>query len=228
MAEPKSPSGGADFVGKIVKDPKNPPETLMFKGFLGASSEEGHARIYFDPQLATYAEIPNDAILHTVDAPAVDGLVVTTIWIKRDAVLIYGPAGSARPKGTFLEGVIMQNYMAGAAQAPQAFFPSLFQRCPSGHPSCGEHTLSAPQAYAPSLFQRCQSGHPSCGEHTLSAPQAFAIPTITFQGYVCPSYYCGGGGHTLAMAAIPTITFQGQVCHTHLAAGCGGGGPHTM
>ncbi len=114
MAEKKSPSGAADFIAKIVKDPKNPPETLMLSGFIGASSEENHSRLYFDAGLGSYVEIPNDAILHT--EPAGDeGLGASYVWIKRDAVLIHGPAGSQRPKGTFLEGAIMQQHLGAAA-----------------------------------------------------------------------------------------------------------------
>lgn len=170
----------------------------MLKGYLGASSENGHTRIYFDPHLASYAEIPSDAILHTADAAAADGPAATNVWIKRDAQLIYGTAGSSRPRGTFLEGSIMQANMAGTTAAPQAFFPSLFQACPT-------HPVSA------------------CAHPTLEA-----IATITWQGYPCHTYTPGcGGRHPTMMAAIATITSQGQVCHTHLV-NCGGGGPHTM
>ena len=59
----RSPARSADFVAKIVKDPKNPPATVMLTGFLGASSEPEHTRLYFDPHLSTYVEIPDDAIL---------------------------------------------------------------------------------------------------------------------------------------------------------------------
>jgi hypothetical protein len=119
MAEKKSPAGASGFIAKIVKDPKNPPETLMLTGFLGASSEEGHTRLYFDAGLGSYVEIPNDAILHTEPAGD-DGLGASYVWIKRDAVLIHGPAGSQRPKGTFLEGPIMQQHLGAAAPAAGA------------------------------------------------------------------------------------------------------------
>jgi hypothetical protein len=69
----KSPARGADFVAKIVKDPKNPPKTIMLTGFLGASSEPGHTRLYFDPHLSNYVEVPDDAILHTQEAPGEGG-----------------------------------------------------------------------------------------------------------------------------------------------------------
>ena len=48
----------ASFVSKLVTDPKQPPNTLLLTGFLGASSEDGHRRLYFDAQLADYVEIP--------------------------------------------------------------------------------------------------------------------------------------------------------------------------
>src|ERR1043166_7532483 len=113
MAEKKSPAG-AGFVAKIVKDPKNPPDTGLLTGYLGASSEDGHTRLYFDPGLGSYVEIPNDAILH-VEPVEHDSLGASRVWIKRDAVLIYGPAGSQRPKGRFLEGPIMQANLGAAA-----------------------------------------------------------------------------------------------------------------
>ena len=57
----------------------------MLSGYLGASSEEGHTRLYFDPQLSTYVEIPDDAILHSQAAGGEDGLGGSHVWIKQDA-----------------------------------------------------------------------------------------------------------------------------------------------
>jgi hypothetical protein len=119
MADGKSPAGGADFVAKIVKDPKSPPDTTLLAGYLGASSEDGHTRLYFDPGLGSYVEIPDDAILHTEPVEG-DRLGARHVWIKRDAVLIHGAAGSQRPKAMFLEGPIMQQHLAAAAPAPGA------------------------------------------------------------------------------------------------------------
>jgi hypothetical protein len=139
MAEKKSPAGPADFIAKIVKDPKNPPETLLLTGYLGASSEDGHTRLYFDAGLANYVEIPSDAILNT-EPSGDDGLGASYVWIKRDAVLIYGPAGSQRPKGTFLEGPIMQDHLGaaagaggGAGQRPNTFWPCTVFQCGPQH-----------------------------------------------------------------------------------------------
>jgi hypothetical protein len=149
MAEKKSPAGGAGFIAKIVKDPNNPPDTVMLTGYLGASSEDGHTRLYFDPGLGSYVEIPDDAILH-VEPVAGDSLGASHVWIKRDAVLIHGAAGSQRPKGTFLEGQIMQQHLAAAAPAAAAgqAMPGLMvgsiprQVCPTFVRGCGQQAAA--------------------------------------------------------------------------------------
>jgi hypothetical protein len=140
MAEKKSPAGGADFIAKIVKDPKNPPDTVVLTGYLGASSEDDHTRLYSDPGLGSYVEIPDDAILHS-EPVAGDSLGARRVWIKRDAVLIHGPAGSQRPKGTFLEGPIMQAHLGAAAGGAGGVgggggIFTWFPICPTLQPGC--------------------------------------------------------------------------------------------
>ena len=54
MAQPATPArrGHDSFISKIVKDPQQPPDALVLSGYLGASSEPGHTRLYFDLQLS--------------------------------------------------------------------------------------------------------------------------------------------------------------------------------
>ncbi len=103
-----------DFVSKIVRDPKNPPKTTLLSGFLGQSSEEGHTRLYLDPELCDYVEIPDGAILHVAESKDDSPVAETLVWIQREAQLIHGEAGGARYKASFLEGRISQDYLAGA------------------------------------------------------------------------------------------------------------------
>jgi hypothetical protein len=176
----------ADFVAKIVKDPKNPPATLMLTGYLGASSEDKHTRLYFDPHLSSYVEIPNEAILHKQDAKSDDGLGATHVWIARDAQLTYGSAGQERPKGTFLDGPIMQDHMAGAA-GPGVAFPvthppicvpltlNQFQ-CPPPHtigPPCLPLTIAGPQCPPRTISPPCLPNtiRPPCLPLTIGGPQ---------------------------------------------------------
>ena len=53
-----SGEGAADFIRQIVSDPKNVPDVMLLTGYLGASSEEGHDRLYLSPDLTNYVEIP--------------------------------------------------------------------------------------------------------------------------------------------------------------------------
>jgi hypothetical protein len=236
MAEKKLPAGGADFVAKIVKDPKNPPATLMLKGFLGASSEDKHTRIYFDPHLSSYAEIPNDAILHTQEVATEDGLGATHVWIARDAQLIYGSAAQERPKGTFLEGPIMQDHFAGTAAAA---FPGTVQIThaavcqPSLAVACPPRTVS-PLTCPPFTVQHCPSLPVICNTPIRTValpclPRTIADPGCMVSAHVacptfgaCPSLACGiGGPIEMAQRFAPNpATIQAHLCHTSLLPHC--------
>ena len=237
MADNKPPAG-ADFVAKIVKDPKNPPATLMLTGFLGASSEDGHTRLYFDPNLSSYVEIPNDAILHTQESASDDGLGAAHVWITRDAQLTFGAAAPQRAKGTFLDGPIMQDHLAGTAAAAAAgvAFPITVAVCaPTQSPVQCRPTLVV---CAPSVQHPCYtlpSLAPLC--HTAGVPCMVSVmhpcPTPRTQfcltQLICQNEVQGGFGgpaemqRAAAFAAIPTISPLGHVCASH-TPGCGGGG----
>lgn len=110
----------ADFVGQVIKDPKSPPETLLLQGFPGASSEKGHTRLYFDAQLSSYIEIPDEAILHSKELSVEHSpLGGAYLWIKKDAQVIHGSVGPSRVKAAFLEGPIM----GGAVGIPGPDWP---------------------------------------------------------------------------------------------------------
>ena len=50
MAQAQQPERGgeAEFVRAIVTDPKNVPDVMRLYGYLGASSEENHERLYLN------------------------------------------------------------------------------------------------------------------------------------------------------------------------------------
>jgi hypothetical protein len=208
MAERKS-SGGADFVARIVKDPANPPQTALLTGYIGASSEKGYTRLYFDPGLSSYVEIPDDAILHTQDAGDSGGLGATHLWVKRDAELIYGPAGAQRPKGKFLEGPIMQAHMAGAAAggAAAAAPPHTLLGCPTHAPFlcptppavCASAHIGCP-THAPFLCPTppavCASAHIGCPTHApFLCPTPSAVHHCPPSLPLCPTEACAPSQH---------------------------------
>jgi hypothetical protein len=94
---PQNPGGDANFIRQIVSDPKNVPDVTLLTGYLGASSEEGHERLYLSPDLSNYVEIPKAAILHQVPLPAEqDAHGGVTLWVKKDAALQYKMAPAAQ------------------------------------------------------------------------------------------------------------------------------------
>lgn len=52
-------------------------------GYRGASSVEGHTRLYASPDLSSWWEIPEDAVLHREAIPG-DPLGAEILWIRRD------------------------------------------------------------------------------------------------------------------------------------------------
>ncbi|MDB5241781.1 MAG: hypothetical protein JWP57_2406 [Spirosoma sp.] len=106
-----------DWVGAVRSDPRNMDQLTMLQGYLGASSEAGHIRVYSDDSLNTFVEVPEEAILYSVKmAPAESSLGGSKLWLRADAVITFGdPKLANRPKSTFLEGDIMQQYGASPA-----------------------------------------------------------------------------------------------------------------
>ena len=85
---PQSPGGNDNFIRRIVTDPKNVPDVMLLTGYLGASSEEAHERLYLSPDLTNYVEIPNTAILHQAPLPKEqDAHGGVTLWVRKDAAL---------------------------------------------------------------------------------------------------------------------------------------------
>src|SRR5258708_11459290 len=81
------------FVGALVKDPKDVTQVKVYIGWLGASAEENHTRLYLSVDLSSYLEIPTDAILHQENIPAGESaLGGVYVWVKSDAEVIQEPS----------------------------------------------------------------------------------------------------------------------------------------
>jgi hypothetical protein len=116
---PDQPGNRAPFVREIVSDPNSVPDVMLLYGYLGASSEPEHERLYLRADLAQYVEIPTSAILRRMDAPAEqDPHGGVTLWVKQDAKLIYKLAPGAQALAHYFAGQIQAG--AALANAPQA------------------------------------------------------------------------------------------------------------
>ena len=101
-----------DWVGQVRPDPRNTDQLTLLQGYLGQSSESGHIRVYSDESLNDFVEVPEDAIVYAQQlSQAESSLGGSKLWLRSDVVITYGdPKSANRPKTTFLEGDLMQQY----------------------------------------------------------------------------------------------------------------------
>jgi hypothetical protein len=199
MAETPKRDDPKSWPDRLVPDPKNPPELSMLQGWLGASSEDKHRRLYLDPELSQSLEIPEDAIVHTQDIPAaVSPLGGTWVWVKVDAAIKQGP-GLERLYARFLRGQIQQDFFAGvggagfggagtvgapgpgAATSPIACPPQTIFGCPTQQVWC-----------KPSVFTICPSRLTICPSRPIICQitiSSLCTPSaaVLCQTRICPS-----------------------------------------
>src|SRR5580658_1836687 len=176
----------AKFVSEVVKDPKAPTGATLIFGYAGESSEAGNSRLYFDPQLSRYVDVPDESILHIQDAPAaVSPLGGSYVWIKSDAQVTYGEASARRPKVSFLAGTILGG--------------------PPTSPPCAGSTVAAcqPQTEVPAcprtVLEGCQpvTVLPVCPPHTAVDCHPVTVPPA------CPHTSVGCPAPTTPAAGCP-------------------------
>jgi hypothetical protein len=139
-----------DFVSKLVTDPSDPPDALLLRGFLGESSEEGCIRLYFEPELRTYVEIPTGDILHSQPIPPEQSpLGGSYVWIKRDTEVVYGKPTPRRPKARadFFRGAIMQQFSGAAREGMEAEGARLRLRVQSQLVGCRSEVDACPSVW---------------------------------------------------------------------------------
>src|SRR5262249_49971108 len=111
---------------RIVTDPNNVPDVMRLYGYPGASSEENHERLYLSPDLTNYVEVPANAILHRMAVRhEQDPHGAVTLWVRRDAALVYKAPPGAQALAQYFAGAIAGAAAAGggAAAVPAAPLP---------------------------------------------------------------------------------------------------------
>jgi len=217
MPEQKGKPKEADFISKVVKDPQAPPNTILLEGYVGTSSETGYTRLYFDPQLSSYVEIPNEAILHTQEIPKEQSpLGASYIWIQRDAELIHGKATPDRVKAKFFEGPIAQG-QAGGAQAGAIPPLTLVPGCHPTLPQICHPTL--PPVCHPTLPPVCHPTVPPMCHPTLPPVCHPTLPPVCHPTLppVCHPTFPPLCHPTLPPVCHPTVP---PVCHPTLPPLC--------
>ena len=214
-----------DFVSKIVTDAKNPPHTLLLKGYVGASSEEGHIRLYLDSELSDYVEIPEAAILHSQEMPKDKSSIGGSyVWIQRNAKVIHGPVVNDRPKASFLEGRIMATTQSCPAElaGPLALTISgpgcntIIDGCTDAGPKCPTNTIKTCGDPCTSVGPACPTKTTSCTQSGPSCPTKPGNPSCTQSGPACPTKTGN------ATCVDPACTSNGPNCPTTPLATCSG------
>ncbi len=114
MAEKKT--SYSPFIEAVAGDGTSPPDVRVLTGWLGTSGEEGHARLYLDSGLGTFADIPSDAILYTEEIPNSHPAGARTVWVKQGAELKEGGSAISRA-AKFLLGQVQQDFIGARAAA---------------------------------------------------------------------------------------------------------------
>lgn len=196
-----------DFIEKVRPDPKSSDALVLLQGYIGQSDLNDHVRIYFNPELSDFIELPEREICYAEPVKAAeDALGGSRLWVRKTAVFTTGdPAHANRAKSSFLEGDLLKafggqagNFRAGVgSNIPSAF---LEQGCvPRTEPFgvCNVQTNQDwCQVFEPPTHTRFTLQNPSC------------IQT-------CPQYPCTPpSGNLYAICrSVNNVTCENEVIH---------------
>jgi hypothetical protein len=81
-----------DFISNVQPDPAKPESTIMLSGFVGRG-QEGHARVYPDPTLGTWYDIPEGDVIYS--RPIADSkLGGSYVWVRASSEIKPGSAAA--------------------------------------------------------------------------------------------------------------------------------------
>ncbi|MFN0036747.1 MAG: hypothetical protein ACKVUS_16900 [Saprospiraceae bacterium] len=100
------------FVRSVRPDPKSTEDLVLLQGYIGDSDLAGHIRVYSDPVLSDFIELPEQDILYCDPVEATeDPLGGSRLWVKKTTVFTAGEPGFVnRAKSSFLEGDILKAF----------------------------------------------------------------------------------------------------------------------
>jgi hypothetical protein len=181
-----------DIVANVVSDPSKGSEATLIAGYVGRGTE-GRVRIYPDLSFATYHDVAEEDIVHSIPIPdAPHG--GSYVWVKSTAA----PGGAA----------------AGGAQAARPFtvYPQI---------TCGFvcHTQQdCPGAAAAAQVQAGPTGYYTCPPHicteTIAPTRNYTCPPhictetiVPTRNYTCPAHIC-----TETMVPTRYLTCPPHIC----------------
>jgi hypothetical protein len=176
-----------DFISSVQPDPAKPESTIMLSGFVG-HGPDGHARVYPDPTLGTWYDIPEGDILHSMPI-AESRLGGSHIWVRANSQI---KPGSAAPQ--------TEAAQPAAAAALNPMNPTPATHCfvcdppraaavmqPTPTPAthcfiCPPHTITAPSHCCPGPFTPA-----TVCTHAPPCPVPITPATVCTQAVLCPT-----------------------------------------
>jgi hypothetical protein len=94
MAQATSNIRYDDFIAQIVPDPAKVEPTMLLSGFVGRGEGEATVRIYPEPSLSKWYDVPEADIVHSVPIPD-SPLGGSHIWVQRSTQIKPGAVAAA-------------------------------------------------------------------------------------------------------------------------------------
>ena len=108
----------SEFIARLVRDPRNPPEVVEIVGYVGAAAEAGRTRVYLDTTLQNYVEIEEGKILH-VEPVAEAQLGLSHVFVAADAQIFPPPERPPRLDArSVFGGAVYQDYRSAETLSP--------------------------------------------------------------------------------------------------------------
>jgi hypothetical protein len=186
-----------DFIGNVQPDPAKPESTIMLSGFVG-HGPDGHARVYPDPTLGSWYDIPEGDILHSM--PIADSkLGGSYVWVRASSEI---KPGSAAPVATEAEAVQPQQAAAvGMNPTPRTHCrvcdPPMAAAAMQPTPTVQTHCFICPPH---TLAVHCWTAPVVCDTMQMPTPatRCFICPPQHPTPLTVPPWVCGHPGFTPA------------------------------
>jgi hypothetical protein len=94
--KPRSKLRYDTFIANVIPDPATVEPTLLLSGFVGHGEGEATVRIYPDPTLNKWVDVPEADVVHSMPIPD-SPLGGSHVWVKRSAEIRPGAITAAAP-----------------------------------------------------------------------------------------------------------------------------------
>ena len=115
---------------RMIPDPSNPDGTFLLTGIIGNSNQTGTIRLFFDPAMNFYLDIPSAGIIQSQSLNFNPGMMGhSLVWIKKDTQFNFQNASS--PNNQNQQGY---NYFEGELYTAYLKNQPAQQNSPYGYP----------------------------------------------------------------------------------------------